>query len=52
MKGKFPEGVKPDAKPDYMTDEEFEAVFKMNRADYKALKSWKQTDLKKKFELF
>jgi len=52
LKNKFPEGVKPDAKPEYLTDEEFEAVFKMKREAYRQLKGWKQTDLRKKFELF
>lgn len=31
LKGKFPEGVRADSKPAYLSDEEFEAVFKMKR---------------------
>jgi len=31
LKGKFPDGVRPDSKPAYLSDEEFEAVFKMKR---------------------
>lgn len=51
MKGK-PEHVKPAAKEAYLTDEEFEKVFKMDRAKFDALKDWKRTELKKSVGLF
>jgi hypothetical protein len=38
LKGKFPEGIDPTKKEDYLEDSVFEEVFKMKRADYEALK--------------
>ena len=42
LKGKFPEGVKPDAKEAYLSAEEFNAAFKMDYAAFTQLKQWKQ----------
>ena len=52
LKSTFPTGVKGSHKEAYLSDEEFESVFKMSRQAFEALKDWKQTDLKKKFGLF
>jgi len=41
LKGAFPEGVKPDKKEDYLTDEEFVTVFKVNREKWHTFKLWK-----------
>ncbi|GFO12419.1 advillin, partial [Plakobranchus ocellatus] len=47
-----PKGVDPSCKENYLTDVEFEKVFKMKRSEYDKLKQWKQLDLKKKYNLF
>ena len=52
LKGKFPEGVKPDAKEQYLSAEEFTAAFGMDKAAFAELRLWKQKDLKKKAGLF
>ena len=52
LKGKFPEGVKPDAKEQYLSAEEFQAVFNMDKDSFNQLKLWKQKELKKKVGLF
>ena len=52
LKGKFPEGVKPDAKEQYLSAEEFTAAFGMDKAAFAELKLWKQKELKKKVGLF
>lgn len=49
---KFPPGVQPDRKQDYLTDEEFEKVFAMNREEFGKLKGWRQADKKKEKGLF
>ena len=49
---KFPTGVNPGCKEEYLADGEFEALFGMNKAAFRELKKWKQTDLKKKVGLF
>lgn len=48
----WPEGVKHTKKEAYLSDQEFEVVFKMPRAKFITLKEWKQTDLKKPVKLF
>jgi len=47
LKGLFPKQCKPDKKEDYLTEEEFEAIFKMDKEKWHALKTWKQESLKK-----
>lgn len=44
--------MKGDKKEEYLTDEEFSTVFKMQRAEFDKLKDWKKQDLKKKVGLF
>lgn len=48
----FPEGVRPDAKEQYLADDVFEATFGMNKEAFGQLKIWKQKDLKKAKGLF
>lgn len=52
LNGKFPEGVKPDSKEKYLTDEEFEKVFQMPRADFNKLSHVKRTNRKKALNLY
>ena len=52
IKGKFPDGIKGNSKEWYMSDEEFEKVMGVNKAAYKEMKTWKQSDIKKKVGLF
>jgi len=42
LKGKFPEGVKGDCKELYLSDAEFETIFKVTVAEFNNLKLWKQ----------
>lgn len=42
LKGIFPPGIKPDKKEQYLSDEEFENLFKMSKEDFNKLKLWKQ----------
>lgn len=49
---KFPKGVNPERKEEYLTDEEFEKVFKMKRSDFLGLKEWRRVDKKKEAGLF
>lgn len=48
----FPSGVQPDKKEYYLSDEDFTAVFKMSREEFKDLKQWKKERLKKEKGLF
>ncbi|KAK3760676.1 hypothetical protein RRG08_010649 [Elysia crispata] len=52
IKKTLPKGVDPSCKENYLTEEEFEKIFKMKRSDYNQLKQWRQIDLKKKYNLF
>ncbi|XP_012936181.1 advillin [Aplysia californica] len=47
-----PKGVDPAYKERYLSDEDFQTVFKMSYAQFSSLKQWKQLDLKKKMGLF
>ena len=49
---KFPKGVNPERKEEYLSDAEFEVVFKMKRADFMELKEWRRVDKKKEKGLF
>lgn len=42
LKSSFPEGVKGNRKEYYLSDEEFQEVFKMSMADWEQLKLWRQ----------
>jgi villin 1/advillin len=47
-----PEGVDASKKEEYLIDSEFEAVFKMKKADFAKLPKWKKDGLKKTANLF
>jgi len=47
-----PEGVDPSRKEDYLSDADFEAVFKMKRDAFTKLPNWKKDNLKKSTNMF
>ncbi|XP_064646035.1 villin-1-like isoform X2 [Lineus longissimus] len=47
-----PDGCRADQKEIYLTDEEFERVFKVSYSEFLTMQPWKQTQLKKRFKLF
>jgi villin 1/advillin len=48
----IPPGVDPKAKENYLSDEDFQAAFAMDKAAFDALPGWKKTAAKKKAKLF
>ena len=52
LKGKFPEGVDPTAKEQYLSPEKFEALFGMSMDKFNELKDWKKKQLKQQHDLF
>lgn len=52
LKEALPAGVDPAAKEEYLSNAEFQQVFGMDRAAFKALAKWKRDDAKKKAGLF
>jgi hypothetical protein len=46
LKTTFPEGVKPDRKEAYLSDEEFIAVLGQDRDSFNKLAVWKQKKIK------
>lgn len=52
IKGKFPEGIKGNAKEWYLSDAEFEQHIGMTKDAFKDIKGWKQQDIKKKLGIF
>jgi supervillin len=50
--GKFPEGVEPATIEMYMGDEEFSKIMEMTKTEFTKIPPWKQTDLRKKINLF
>lgn len=48
----FPDGVDPSRREEYLSEAEFQEVFKMDVAAFRALPKWKRTTLKKKASLF
>lgn len=50
--GPLPETVDLTAKEKFLSDEEFEKVFEMDRTEFNALPKWKQNAAKKKVKLF
>ena len=52
LKAGVPPGVDPREKEKYLSDEEFNSVFRMSKAAFSALPKWKQTTLKKDNRLY
>lgn len=52
IKGKWPKGIKGDAKEMYLSDEEFMKYLKMDKAAWGKLKTWKHEGPKKAVGLF
>jgi len=50
--GKFPAGIKGNAKEVYLSDEEFKSVFGMTKAEWNEVKMWKRENKKKELKLF
>ena len=46
------DGIAPEAKQEYLSPEEFQELFKMDKAAFDKLAKWKQADIKKKLHLF
>jgi hypothetical protein len=47
LKAKTAQGVDPSKRELYLSDRDFEALFKMDKAKFAALKDWKKAELKK-----
>ena len=45
-------GIDVKQKEQYLSDAEFAEVFKLSKADFAKLAKWKQTELKKKYDMF
>jgi len=52
LKDKFPEGVKPNKKEYYLSEEEFQKLFEMSFDEYLKIPEWKQPRYKKPLGLF
>ena len=52
LKDKFLEGVKPNKKEWYLSEEEFEKLFEMSFEQYQEMPEWKQPKLKKPLGLY
>ena len=50
--GPYPAGVDPAKRESYLSDEEFESVLKMSRADFDRLATWKKNKAKRNAGLF
>jgi len=48
----LPRGADPTQKEVYLSDEEFESIFKMKKEDYEKIPSWRRETLKKKVGLY
>ncbi|XP_013857634.1 villin-1 [Austrofundulus limnaeus] len=48
----LPEGVNPTQREDYLSDEDFENLLGVTRADFLGMPQWRQIDLKKKAGIF
>jgi len=48
----YPSDVIISQRESYLSNIEFEEIFKMTKDDFKKLKKWKQNNLKKKNKLF
>jgi hypothetical protein len=51
-KDSLPPGVDSGKKEEYLSDADFEAVFKMKKDAFAKLPGWKKTELKKSNNLF
>eukprot|EP00461_Guttulinopsis_vulgaris_P001151 UN01151 len=49
---RLPQNVDRTKRENYLTDAEFQDVFKMSKDQFKALKAWKQNELKKGAKIF
>ncbi len=52
LKNSCPEGVPPHAKETFLSDDEFQKVFQMDKNAFESLAKWKQQAAKKKVGLF
>lgn len=52
LKAGIPEGVNPQKKEYYLSEDDFKAVFNMSYEAWEGLKDWKRKELKKKAGLF
>jgi len=52
LKASLPDGVKPNEKEKYLTDEVFQTVFKQTKEQFYTMKLWKQQKLKKEAGIF
>ena len=52
LRKETPQGVQPDKKEVYLSDEQFQEVFGCNQEAFGQLKAWKQKDIKKAKGLF
>ena len=52
LKSSFPDGVSKNMKEYYLSDEEWDQVMKMPKAEWDALKQWKKDRFKKTVGLF
>ena len=50
--GPFPDGIDVTKREEYLSPSEFDAVFKMSKAEFAALPKWKRDGLKRKLDLF
>ncbi len=48
----FPEGVDKSKREEYLSDADFQKVFKQTKEEFAKFPKWKQTELKKKAKLF
>lgn len=52
LQGGYPDRIKPNAKEEYLSDEDFRKCFGVDLATFKGWKQWKKNAQKKKFDLF
>lgn len=48
----FPPGIDTRNREQYLTDDEFEYIFKMSKADFNRQTKWRRQELKKRYNLF
>lgn len=48
----FPAGIDTRNREQYLTDDEFEFIFKMSKADFNRQTKWRRQELKKRYNLF
>jgi len=52
LRGKLPQGVDPSRKELYLSDTEFKKLIGIDKSVFSTYPNWKQTEIKKKFNLF